>query len=154
MARDRPSRGGSSGENVKELFLGMKRDLKALDSSVMILSQKMNQVTKNEKILSRNLLVLNKKIANVQEQSSSSSGTGLSSEEVEDLNGRLKEISDRSQELSKSLSEIRGEIESIKANFAKKDVLLELKYVIDSINPLEFVTFKQLDDYLEKKGVR
>jgi hypothetical protein len=38
----------------------------------------------------------------------------------------------------------------LKENFVTKEELQELKYIIDTINPLEFVTYQQLKDLLKK----
>ena len=44
------------------------RDIQALNASILILTQKMNYVVRNEKILGRNLMVLNKKIKVIEQR--------------------------------------------------------------------------------------
>jgi hypothetical protein len=50
---------------------------------------------------------------------------------------------------------LESEIENIKQNYAKHETVAEMKYVVDSINPLQFATIEQvkkmIDESLSKK---
>ena len=50
-----------TGDSEGYSFEDVIRDIKALNSSVLLLSQKMNYLVRNEKILGRNFIILNKK---------------------------------------------------------------------------------------------
>lgn len=123
-------------------------DIRALNSSILILSQKMKFIVRNEKILGRNLVVLNKRIREGGTGGGVGSGDGADSaglkNELANLNARLEENSVLVQEL-------RSEIETIKETYSRHEEVKEIKFVVDAINPLEFVTRKDLEEILGKK---
>ena len=100
------------------------RDIKALNSSILLISQKIQFLVRNEKILGRNLLVLNKKIRDVQ-------GGGIPISGTEGISGA-------SQNVQTGLEELRGELKG-------------LKIMLQSINPTQLVTKEELDELVEKK---
>lgn len=125
---------------------GTERDIKALNSSILILTQKINYIVRNEKILGRNILVLNKKL---KELESGREGAGAqdfsaSSKELEDLTSQVEQLSGMVAELSSAM-------ERLKESSVKAEQFKEIKYVIDSINPLEFVTYKDVEEMIDNK---
>lgn len=133
------SRGGAPAHS------GIKEDIKALNSSILLISQKMKYVVRNEKILGRNLIVLNRKLKKLEDSIESGAGGGaLSAEQVVEISDQLKKMNERLALTEAQISEIRD-------TYAPADQLKELKYVIDSINPLEFVTIKQVEELINKK---
>lgn len=136
---------------MQQVFLGdLANDVKALNSSVLILGQKMQYVVRNEKILGRNLLVLNRKIEDLQTRKSSETG-GASAKELNELKSSLEGLSAEQSRLNRNVIELRDILEQVKINYAKSEELKEMKYVIDAINPLEFVSVKQVDALIERK---
>ncbi len=121
-------------------------DIRALNSSILILSQKIKFLVRNEKILGRNLLVINKKVKGLQE-GRMQGGEGDSSS----LQRELADIGSRVSENTEKLMQLQSEVENIKATYAKADKVSEIKYVIDSINPLEFATLKDLQEATTKQ---
>lgn len=119
---------------------GIIQDIRALNSSILLITQKIKYVVRNEKILGRNLIVLNKKIKGLEERMSmvnnESSGNGADSEEV--------------KQLEKKIELLEAQLADLQSNSVSKSELKELKYVIDSINPLEFTTISQVKDMIEK----
>lgn len=141
----------SSRPTMQQVFLGdLANDVKALNSSVLILGQKMQYVVRNEKILGRNLLVLNRKIEDLQTRKSSETG-GASAKELNELKSSLEGLSAEQSRLNRNVIELRDILEQVKINYAKSEELKEMKYVIDAINPLEFVSVKQVDALIERK---
>jgi len=128
------------------LFSNVAADIRALNSSIMIISQKMKYLVRNEKILGRNLLVLNKKIKAIESGTSigSGEGAGIGLSQLEEINAKL-------EELTKLTTELKADIDDIKNTYAKDELVKEIKYVIDSINPLEFTTFKDVEKIVEEK---
>ncbi|MFH1752029.1 MAG: hypothetical protein ABH821_03785 [archaeon] len=122
------------------------QDIKALNASVLLLSQKMKYLVRNEKILGRNLLVLNKKLKALQE--SGVSGGGKLPEGFTEEFNVLKE---QQKTLSNDVEGLRSILEDLKTSFVKTGDFKELKFVIDSINPLEFVTVKQVEELIDRK---
>lgn len=121
---------------------GVREDIRALNSSILLVTQKMKFLVRNEKILGRNLVVLNKKIKNLEDKLSLSpksegDSSSISSEEVESLKQKV--------------TLLEAQIEDMRSRTATTESLKELKYVIDSINPLEFATLSQVRDLIDKK---
>ena len=118
-------------------------DIRALNSSILIISQKIKFLVRNEKILGRNLLVINKKVKDLQESRMQSGGAAVDSASI----GReLSSINAKLSETSETLARLESEIENIKQNYAKSEQVSEMKYVVDSINPLEFATLSDLKE--------
>lgn len=118
---------------------GIAEDIRALNSSILLITQKIKYVVRNEKILGRNLIVLNKKIKNLEERINSpkeEKSGGADSAEVE--------------QLKKKIEVLEALVSDMQASSVSKSELKELKYVIDSINPLEFTTISQVKDMIEK----
>ena len=63
-------------------MLSANRDVKALNSAVLVITQKIKYLVRNEKILGRNLIVLNKRIRDMQ---TSASGGGKGSQPTQHL---------------------------------------------------------------------
>ncbi len=126
-------------------------ELKALNTTVMLLSQKMAYIVRNEKILSKNILILNEKINKLSEKSSVKSGDfGVDSEVTDSLSSKITELYEKQKAFKQDLEYIRASIDGLKESFVTKAELQELKYIIDTINPLEFVTYQQLKDLIKK----
>lgn len=120
------------------VFSHINEDIKALNSSILIISQKIKFLVRNEKILGRNILVLNKKIKSLQDYRVLGKGSSTgSSEGVEELTKAVSELTDK-------VSALESEVENIRQTYAKSEQVSEMKYVVDSINPLEFATLKDL----------
>ncbi len=103
------------------------------------MTQKIKYIVRNEKILGRNLIVLNKKIKTLDEKIT--------------LNpkGNANEInSDEVNSLKQQVSMLQAQVEDLQSRLATKEEVKELKYVIDSINPLEFATLTQVKEMIEK----
>jgi len=120
---------------------GIREDIRALNSSILLVTQKIKYLVRNEKILGRNLVVLNKKIRSIEEKfvnspQVSQSG-GANAEEVEALKQKV--------------ALLEAQLEDMRSRTASNESLKELKYVIDSINPLEFATLSQVRDLIDKR---
>ena len=140
----RPQKVAHASRKDKPMGSGTSSDIKALNSSIMLISQKMKYLVRNEKILGRNLIVLNKKLKRMDEKMDSGTLGGMSSEDMEGINKNLKKMNERLALIEAQLSEIRE-------TYAMTEQLQELKYVIDSINPLEFVTLDQVNKLIDEK---
>ena len=125
------------------LLVQLREDVKAMNSAIAILSQKMRHLTRNEKILGRNLIVLNKKIKKLSESEES---TGIPEAVVKELDSLKKEISDS----NKKIDELNLVISNLSRKFVTSEELKELRYIIDSINPMELATVDQVKDIVKK----
>ena len=132
-----------------EILSKINSDIRALNSSILVLSQKMKYVVRNEKILGRNLLVLNKKLKGLE--SGGLQGGVTTSGEVGSIRNELANLNSVVSKQSELLSEMQSAILEMNDKFAKQEELKEIKYVIDAINPLEFVTRGDLEKLIENK---
>jgi hypothetical protein len=142
--RDRKKQGGAQ----EGTFSASSNEFKSLNSSLLVLSQKMNYVVRNEKILGRNLLVLNKKLNALDKKVAEGVKGGG------DVSGFQDAISDLSENVSRNsekLMEIEALLEQLKDSFVAKDQFDELKFVVDSINPMELMNIKSAEKFIEKK---
>jgi hypothetical protein len=113
---------------------GIMQDIKALQSSILVLSQKIKYLVHNEKILGRNILILNKKIA--------SKSSGSSNSDID--NSKITEILDQQDKITKKIRSLETNMELFTKRFAKAEELKEMKYIIENINPLEYTTVEQV----------
>jgi len=120
---------------------GIREDIRALNSSLLLITQKIKYLVRNEKILGRNLVVLNKKIKTLEEKvvnaPAAVANSGANSADVDALKQKI--------------SLLEAQIEDMRTRTATNEQLKELKYVIDSINPLEFTTLSQVRDLIDKR---
>jgi len=142
MPHRRKERSGTAQYSIEDLI----RDIKALNSSVLLLSQKMNYLVRNEKILGRNFIILNKKLKAFDKKTPSSmTESGAVSEELKDL---LDELDEKVKNNSFILNELKSDLTKLNSVYVKQEDLKELKYVVEAINPLEFATLDQVKDLI------
>jgi hypothetical protein len=135
----RPNRNNASAQSRAPQGGGVREDIRALNSSILLMTQKIKYIVRNEKILGRNLIVLNKKLKQIEEKAAApkeASEGGASSAEL--------------VELKKKVDLMEAQLDDFSQRMVTKEDLAELKYIIDSINPLEFTTLSQVKDMIEK----
>ncbi len=128
------------------IFSKLTEDIKALNASMLVISQKINHLARNEKILGRNHIILSKKIRELQERPSQQS-----TEDLESFSAEISSINKRLAEQLERIVKLEAEIEYIKQNFAKQEQVQEIKYIVDTINPLEFVSIKNVKDIVNEE---
>ncbi len=116
------------------------QDIKALQSSILVLRQKLKYLIHNEKILGRNILILNKKIA------SGTGGKGVSGAS----DAQVTEIADKLKELDNRIKSMESTLDLFTKRFARAEDLKEMKYIIDNINPLEYTTVEQVKKMIKE----
>ncbi|MBU1196907.1 hypothetical protein KJ765_00185 [Candidatus Micrarchaeota archaeon] len=106
----------------------LKADVRTLDSKISLIAQKMNTIEKNEEVIGRTIVAHNQRIKELEEQKGSGpSESSSSSANTADLNGLREELKE-----------------------LKKDVQ-EMRYILNSINPLEFVTMDQIKELMKER---
>jgi len=128
----------------------LQQDIRSLNSSLLVIAQKMKYVVRNEKILGRNLIVLNKKLKAFEEKIAAGQIGGQSAVNSE----QVQELVDRLEESTQRIAELEASVLQLSENTASKEEVQEMHYVVDSINPLEFVTIDQAKDLLAGKKVK
>ena len=134
----------SVGSANSQVLMRLIHDVKTLDSNLRVVAQQLTQIKRNERILARNLIALNKKINELRE----SSGNGG----VDPT--KLQEMEDRLVRMREDIMKIQEDVEYLKQQLQRtltSEDVAELKYIVETINPLEFVTYKQVGDLVEKK---
>ena len=124
-------------------------DLRAMNSAILIISQKIEHLVRNEKILSRNIIVLNKRLKEIE--AGLQGGAGNTGEKASQLEQIMAELSAQASRHSLELSGISSQLSSLDSKFASKAEFQETKYIVQAINPLEFVTFKQVSELIDQK---
>ncbi|MFH1224894.1 MAG: hypothetical protein V1676_03745 [Candidatus Diapherotrites archaeon] len=126
------------------------RDIHALNASILIISQKLKYIVRNEKILGRNLIVLNRKVRELV-AGGISGAAGASGKEVADLQNEVARLSQEVSSISASHADMQDLLNRVKDKSATAESVQEIKYLLDSINPVEFVTAKDVEEIVEKK---
>ncbi|MBI4043411.1 MAG: hypothetical protein HY393_01230 [Candidatus Diapherotrites archaeon] len=156
--RQPPTQSGGPSESVAEparmtagqgLLFSINRDIKALNASILVISQKIKYLVRNEKILGRNLIVLNKRIREIQTEGTQ--GDGASGQEAGELKQRVSALAEQVNGLSQSVFALENEFSLLKESVPKAEHLQEMKYVIDALNPLNFITVEQAKRLVEEE---
>lgn len=131
-------------QDPKAMMMELANDVRSLNSSVMLISQKMRHLIRNEKILGRNLVVLYKKVKGGE-------SSGSKGEIPADLAKRLSDLEASVLNLNEKTGMLTSEVASLKNSMVTEDQLKELRYVIDAINPLSYVTIDQVKQMIDDK---
>lgn len=132
-------------EKTSQLIMRLMYDIKALDANVRVLAQQIRAIKKNERILARNLILLSKKVAELKETAGKTSGVD---EE------KIRQIMDMITHTREDIAKLREDVEYLKRQLQHtltSEDIAELKYIVETVNPLEFVTYKQIGELVEKK---
>ncbi|MCD6230079.1 MAG: hypothetical protein J7K00_04785 [Candidatus Diapherotrites archaeon] len=147
----------------------LNNDMRALDTKIAIIVQRIKYVEKHEKILAQNLISLNNKVKELESgagkttQDKNESGFGkepakaVSKVAVKELESvkkeleNLKKIEGLVKENSSKSKEILIELKKMKDDSVNIQDFNQLRYVIDTVNPLQFITFDQVEELIEKK---
>ncbi len=128
----------------------LQQDVRSLNSSLLVIAQKMKYVVRNEKILGRNLIVLNKKLKVFEEKITTGQIGGQSAVDSE----QVQELVDKLEESSQRIAELEARVQQLSEKTASKEEVQEMHFVVDAINPLEFVTIDQAKDMIAGKHVK
>jgi len=134
-----------AGRDASQVMMRIMHDIRALDSNVRLIAQQLKLIKRNERILARNLLALSKKLNSLKEEL----GGGSSVDE-----SKIQELQDQIIHMREDLMKIQEDVEYLKRQLQKtltSEDIAELKYIVETVNPLEFVTYKQVGELVEKK---
>ncbi len=132
----------------QNIFSRINDDIKALNTSIQLITQKLNAMVRYEKILGRNLVVLNKKIKELQEERHDSP------RESPAIASEFADITRRLSANAEAIARLQSDVEYIKQNYAKAEEVSEMKYVVDTINPLEFVKVRDVQGLVGQQKKR
>ncbi|VVB66864.1 Uncharacterised protein [Candidatus Norongarragalina meridionalis] len=103
-------------------LIALQADVRSVETKIDLIVQKINTVEKNEEVIGRTIVAHNEKLKHIEEK-----GGGGGDSTVKD---------ELEEELSKK--------------FATKAEVQELKYVLDTVNPLSFATIDQVKELLDE----
>ena len=107
----------------KEDLETLVAELRSLDSKVALLNQKLATSDKNAEVIARTLVAMNNRLKKLEEGWQARAPSGGAGANSEELERK----------------------------FATKQEIKELKYVLDSINPLEYATISQVRELVNEK---
>ncbi len=113
----------------KEGLEAVKTDVKTLDAKLGLVAERIRMIEKNEEVIGRTLVSLNEKIKKLEERGGAGAGGGVGAAEFEEL---------------------RKAVEKLGQEAATKTELNDLRYVLDTINPLEYATIDQVRELVEE----
>ncbi|MBI1973736.1 hypothetical protein HYS54_02890 [Candidatus Micrarchaeota archaeon] len=133
-------------------------ELRALESKVQIIAQRMNVIERNEQIIGRTLISHNKTLKEIESgivERPAGGVIGGEGSQQEELALIEKSVSETEDILSKLKEQVDSNTRSIDE---VKQAVAELKFLFDSLNPAELVTADQLKEFLAEshslRGVR
>jgi prefoldin subunit 5 len=113
-------------EKSSPVLESLRSDINTLDAKVSLIVQKIKTIEKNEEVIGKTIISHNEKIKGLQEKLDSGiSGPSSASVAVQD--------SADLDALKEQMTQLQKQVE-------------ELKYVVEMINPLDYVTRSQLRD--------
>jgi len=139
----------------------MTPSMASLDAKFKLVAQRMKIIENNEQVIGRTLVAHNKKLKEL-EATLAAAGSGGKAPDITKLKDTLKEEL-KAEMMSSSFiappmehetSSPRDSSELVNIKRAVellRQQISELKYIVDSINPLEYVTLEQLNDVIERK---
>jgi len=139
------------------LLARMQDDIRSLNSSILIISEKMKYLVRNEKILGRNLIVLHKKIKALEEKfglAQAGTGAGFGTGAISGGSAESQQLALVLEEIGRQVAEMQAEVQSLRENMASKEELKEMHYVVESINPLQFATLDQVKEMLATRKAK
>lgn len=114
----------------------VRQDIHTLDSKISLIAQKLRTIEQNEEIIGRTIVAHNEKLKELEEKGGAAGGSGSGSGSP--ATTTIINSSDF-DDIRKQLSDMRKEVS-------------EMRYILNSINPLEFATLDQVKELLKEKG--
>ncbi len=111
----------------------LRAEIKSVDSKINLLAEKVKRLETQNLTIANSLFKLTERLKKVEE-GGSSAGTKIDEEQSEDLNA-LRETFEK----------------AMKENEAIKNDLYEVKSTLGMINPLEFVTARQVNELVDER---
>jgi len=137
---------------------GMSRShFRAFDSKMSVLAQRLKIIEKNERILAKTVTRNNKRIKKLREKVEDLINKGVTTSNINQEGLEDKEVSfEGLEEIKEGLKELRDEVKDNKRMMRDfEDKLSEVQYVMDTLNPVEYLTSKEIvrlvDEEISKK---
>ncbi|NYZ79659.1 hypothetical protein H0N95_00230 [Candidatus Micrarchaeota archaeon] len=127
--------------------------LSAIDSRIRVMAQRMNIIEKNEQIIGKTLIGHNKKLKEIEAGGVPSGGSpAASSLDVSELRLIDAEVKKTQAEINSLVGTLKDEVLREKELMDKmREEINEMKYVLDNINPVSYVTVDQVSELIDEK---
>ncbi len=136
----------------------MSASLASLDAKLKLIAQRLKILENNEQVIGRTLVTHNKKLKELEASISAGGGKVDVGKLKDEIREELKaEKIAAGNEIAPPIDDAMPRRESADIRDLKKAVeelrqqVAELKYITDSINPLEYITLEQLNDVVDRK---
>lgn len=136
-------------------FNQFRSELQSLDSKVRVVAQRMRIIEKNEQIIGKTLVNHNRKLKELESGTSSFHPPQVSSapisepvvksEVASELNIQVEKLNSLVADLVKEINYNRELIDNMRQD------INEMKYILDTVNPMEYVTINQVKDLIDEK---
>jgi hypothetical protein len=146
-------------------IIDVPSSINALDSKLRLVAQRIKIIENNEQIIGRTLVSHNKKMKELSDVvealkavgvkgGATASSDKMKSEIITELAARLPTVSGagESADVMKQLLRMREELDATRKLLDKvRSDISEMKYVVDSINPVAYVTVDQVREIIDEK---
>ena len=136
--------------NAMQSVQTVMSEIRALNSKIQIIAQRMEIMEKNEQIIGKTLISHNKTIKELErvvKGMEGGAGGGLGDEVL-----LLQDFKKAIEEIQESLSSLDGQVKQNAEKMEQIEASLkEAKYVLDTINPVSYVTTDQVVDLVDDR---
>jgi len=126
----------------------------ALDSRMRVVAQRMKIIEGNEQIIGKTLISHNKKLKEIEETAAvgiTGAGVGAELPDVTEIKTLAGDVKKTCEELRSVVDDVRSEVLRHKEDIDRmREELNEIRYVLDTINPVAYVTVDQVSDLIEE----
>ena len=129
-------------------------DIKAMLNNMQLLRQEFEKLKNEVSSLAKDVVGVKEIAKENKKEIASLSGQKQESIDMKKINlleERMIVVENKVDSFEKEIKEFRNFLKEIKYNMASKKDLEKIKYKIELINPLEFVTFDQMKEFFEKE---
>ena len=122
-------------------------ELRALDSKIRVIAQRMMVIEKNEQIIGKTLITHNKNLKELAKRlgEGGGPGPGFSGDLLDEFKKALEENKATLGSVQKALKDYSERLAGLESQLG------ELKYVLDNINPVEYVKTDQVLDLIDER---
>ena len=127
--------------SVEAAISQLMNAVKSVDMQLKVLAQEIKTIKSNERIMGQTIVALNNKVKELEKKLGEleTGGIQVSGEEGAKVSVDMTPI-----------EELRKELENLKKSIVSKSEIDQLKYTIDMINPLQYVTGNDVEDIVNK----
>ncbi len=140
----------------EQILRNIMAQVNALDAKMRVVAQRMKIIERNEQIIGKTLITHNKNIKELEMKLSQLGGVSQPSVPIEVPD--VEELKENVQEIQKDLEEVKLSLKTLAKGVQGntemidkiREELNEVKYVIDNINPVAYVTVDQVRELVEE----